>query len=470
MKTTATLLFLLITSIVQSQFYETIVGEWNGVLNVQGAKLPLVLKVNLTDEDNLTATLDSPAQNAYGIKINSMSFINDTLSFKVEAANISYIGVLKEKTIEGKFTQGAFTTSLDLKREKQKLKASNKPQEPKIPYPYNEEEVFFTSQEENITLAGTYTYPKGGNNLPAVILISGSGAQDRNSEILGHKPFLVIADYLTRKGVAVLRYDDRGTADSQGDFGTATSADFAVDAKAAVQFLASRPEVNKKKIGVIGHSEGGMVAPMIATDPEVSFLILIAPPVAPIGELMLLQQELVGEVSGMSPSETSINRDINKSLYQLLKDTNDNVLDAEVNKFLNNLVIEYPEIPKSAGISKEDYKEVMKEAYLDPWMLYFLRFDPKDNLVNLKLPFLAIFGENDLQVSAVQNASLLSKYALKNNSLNRVKTLKGLNHLMQTSTTGSPAEYAEIEETFSEKALNEIYKWMQEAKIIPALK
>jgi pimeloyl-ACP methyl ester carboxylesterase len=469
MKTTAVILFFLITSMIQSQSYEAIVGEWNGILNVQGSKLPLVLKVRETDE-GLKATLDSPAQNAYGIQVNSISFDKDTLSFSVKTANIAYKGYLKDKVIRGEFTQGMFATSLDLRREKQELKKTQKPQEPKKPYPYHEEEVAFANEIDDITLAGTYTYPKDKNTSPAVILISGSGAQDRNSEILGHKPFLVIADYLTRKGVAVLRYDDRGTADSQGDFAKATSADFAEDAKAAIQFLASRPEIDVKKIGVIGHSEGGLIAPMLAEEETVSFLILIAPPVAPIDELMLLQQELVGEVAGMGPAEISMNREINKSLYTLLKNEKDDVLATKLDQYLESVVTEYPEIPKAAGISKEAYKQAMKEAYLDPWMLYFLRFDPKDNLTDLKLPFLALFGEKDLQVSAVQNASLLTDYALKNNSLNRIKTLKELNHLMQTSITGSPAEYAEIEETFSEKALLEIFKWMKEANIIKTQK
>ncbi len=469
MKTATAFLFLFITTLVQSQSYEGIVGEWNGVLNVQGAKLPLVLKVKETDE-GLVASLDSPAQNAFGIQVNSISFVKDTLSFNVQAANIAYKGHLKNKEISGEFTQGMFTTNLDLRREKQEVIKAQKPQEPKKPYPYHEEEVVFTNEIDDITLAGTYTYPKDKNTFPAVILISGSGAQDRNSEILGHKPFLVIADYLTRKGVAVLRYDDRGTADSQGDFSKATSADFAEDAKAAIQFLASRPEIDVKKIGVIGHSEGGLIAPMLAEEETVSFLILIAPPVAPIDELMLLQQELVGEVAGMGPAEISMNREINKSLYTLLKNEKDDVLATKLDQYLESVVTEYPEIPKAAGISKEAYKQAMKEAYLDPWMLYFLRFDPKDNLTDLNLPFLALFGEKDLQVSAVQNASLLTDYALKNNSLNRIKTLKELNHLMQTSITGSPAEYAEIEETFSEKALLEIFKWMKEANIIKTQK
>ncbi len=466
MKTINFLLLFLSISFSNAQEIEAILGEWNGTLNVQGTKLPLVLKIS-ESEGKLTGTLDSPAQNAYGIQITRIMFSNDSLEFSVDVANISYKGVLEEHKFKGKFKQGMFTTDLNLQREKQEIKASKRPQEPKKPYPYNEEEVAFFNEEDQVHLAGTFTYPKGEGKFPAVILISGSGAQDRNSEILGHKPFLVIADYLTRKGVAVLRYDDRGTADSQGDFGGATSNDFANDASAAIEFLSSRPEVNLGKIGIIGHSEGGMIAPMLANNPNVSFLVLIAPPVAPIDELMLLQQELVGEVSGMSPSEISLNREINKSIYALIKSTDENEINAAMDKFLDKLVKEYPEIPKSAGISSEVYKSVMKEAYLDPWMLYFIKFDPKENLIQTKIPFLALFGEKDVQVSAVQNATLLKNYALKNNRLNRVKTLKDLNHLMQTSTTGSPAEYAEIDETFAEKALQEIHAWMKDAKIVP---
>lgn len=465
MKTINVLLLLLFNLQINAQKFDLVLGEWNGALNVQGVKLPLVLNVNQLEE-KLIATLDSPAQNAYGIQITSISFSNDSLQFSVNAANISYIGIFQNNEIKGKFKQGMFTSDLNLQREKQEAKPLKKPQEPTKPYPYNEEEVFFTNEKEQINLAGTFTYPKKNGKFPAVILISGSGAQDRNSEILGHKPFLVLADYLTRKGVAVLRYDDRGTADSQGDFGGATTIDFANDARAAIEFLASRDEVDQKKIGIIGHSEGGMIAPMLAKDPKVSFLVLIAPPVAPIDELMLLQQELVGELSGMSPSEISLNREINKSLYSLLKSVDEVEIDNQMNKFLDRLVNEYPEIPKSAGISNEIYKLSMKEAYLDPWMLNFIKFNPKENLIETKIPFLALFGEKDVQVSAIQNAPLLKNYALKNNPLNRVKTLSKLNHLMQTSTTGSLADYAEIEETFSEKALYEIYNWMQDAKII----
>lgn len=458
-------LFILFFSFSLAQENEAILGKWNGSLNVQGMKLPLILKIN-SNEGELDASLDSPSQNAYGIPITYISFVEDSLHFKVEAANISYKGLLKEKEIEGTFKQGMFSTELKLTRNKEKTEVEKKVQEPSKPYPYDEEEVVFENKVENFKLAGTLTTPRGEGPFPAIIMISGSGAQDRNSEILGHKPFLVVADYLTRKGMAVLRYDDRGTAASEGDFEEATSEDFKQDAIAAIEYLKTRPEIDTTKIGVFGHSEGGMIAPMISSHPDVNFLVLIAPPVAPIDQLLLLQQELIGELSGMSPSELTLNRNINKSLYELIKNTEDEELPKMFTAFWKETLEAYPQLAKSQGLSEEVFISYQEEAYLNPWMLYFLRFDPKQNLHDTKIPVLGLFGEKDMQVSAKQNEPLLKEYIAKNNASNRIKTLKDLNHLMQLAETGSPSEYAENKDTFSEKALKEILTWLQDIKVL----
>lgn len=456
-----------IISLLSVQLHAQIEGTWYSNLSTQGIHIPLVFHFEATENNQWTGKLDSPEQKSFGIPIDKVSFKNDSLQLQIKALGISYKGKLIKRQIQGVFKQGALAAKLDLDRTKKQVeeKKLNRPQEPQPPFPYHEEEVQFLNKKDSIWLAGTLTYPKNKTNFPIVVMISGSGAQDRNSEILGHKPFLVAADYFTRNGMGVLRFDDRGTAASEGDFSSATSKDFMEDVYAAVEFLKNDERFTSNTIGLYGHSEGGMIAPLLADSYKnsVDFLVLLAPPTEPISELMLKQQELVSLSSGIGSDEIALNAQINKSAYQIINQYEiDQIepLTENLNTYFESVTAEYPEIGGSMGLTNEQYIKTMVSAYTNPWMVYFLKYKPENYLKNLELPILAIFAEKDMQVSAPENADKMKSIILKKNKKNEVITFSKKNHLFQTSETGDVSEYAEIEETISEEVLQKVKNWV----------
>jgi pimeloyl-ACP methyl ester carboxylesterase len=460
-KNTIILLIFLTTLTVSAQ---DITGQWNGILEVSGIQLRLVFNITKTDT-GYSSTMDSPDQGAKGIPVTSTNFENPILNLKVLAAGIEYEGVLKEGIITGTFKQRGQSFALDLKRENIEKVKLVRPQEPVKPYPYTSEEITFKNEKANITLAGTLTFPAKEGNFPAVILITGSGPQNRDEELLGHKPFLVLSDYLTRNGIAVLRYDDRGTAESKGDFKTATSADFATDVEAAIAYLKTRKEINKKKIGLIGHSEGGMIAPLVASKSEdVSFIVLLAGPGIKGSELLLLQQELIGRASGVSESDLQKSKEINSAAFDMvIKTTNTEKLKSELTNYLIQKSKESPDSPKTEEMSDSVMIKVQVEQITSPWMLYFLRYDPTPILQKVKCRVLSLNGEKDLQVPPKENLVAIKAALTKGGNKNATAIeLPYLNHLFQESKTGLPAEYAQIEQTFSPVALAEITKWIKQ--------
>ena len=275
---------------------EEITGEWNGLLKVQGMQLRLVFHIEQT-ANGYSATMDSPDQGAEGIPVSSISFQDSQLKLAVTPLGITYEGVMDtDRNVKGTFKQAGQSFPLDLSKEFQEKEVLRRPQEPKEPLPYDSEEVSIESVE-GVTLSGTLTQPKSGGVSTVAVLISGSGPQDRDEAFMGHKPFLVLADHLTRQGIAVLRYDDRGTAKSSGSFGKATSEDFAEDVKYVIKYLLENHEYNK--IGLIGHSEGGLIAPLVASEStEVNFIVLLAGPGFPGDEILLKQNELLSKDNG----------------------------------------------------------------------------------------------------------------------------------------------------------------------------
>jgi len=352
---------------------------------------------------------------------------------------------------------------MDLSKEKIEKEKIVRSQEPTGPFPYYSEDVKFENNVDKISLAGTLTLPKKEGVFPVVILISGSGPQDRNEELMGHKPFLVLADHLTRKGIAVLRFDDRGTAESTGNFKTATSVDFARDVESAVKYLQTRKEINKKQIGLIGHSEGGIIAPMVAAaSKDIHFIVLLAGTGIRGDQLLLLQQELIGKASGISDADLQKTKAINKGVFDIiLKSNNDQSLKNELTTYLGRSMKDIPESVKPAGMNENDYVKLQVNQLTIPWMNYFIKYDPAPTLEKVRCPVLAINGEKDLQVPAKINLEAIG-YALKKGGNKKVTTkiLPGLNHLFQECTTGSPSEYAKIEQTFSPVALDEITNWI----------
>ena len=301
-------------------FSQDITGQWNGVLKVQGIQLRLVFNISRTDS-GYVSTMDSPDQGAKGIPTSTTSFKDSVVKITLDKLHIDFEGKLgQDNHIVGTFKQNGMSFPLNLSREFVEKEEILRPQEPKKPYPYYVEDVTFENKKAGISLAGTLTMPEKEGVFPAVVLISGSGAQNRDEEILGHKPFLVIADFLTRNGIAVLRYDDRGTASSTGDFKSATSADFATDVESAVTYLSTRKEINKKKIGLIGHSEGGIIAPMVAaSSKKVDFIVLLAGTGIRGDQLLLLQQRLIGKASGINDADLNKNESINKKAFDLVR-------------------------------------------------------------------------------------------------------------------------------------------------------
>lgn len=459
MKKSFILAFLLYNSFF---FAQDITGGWTGTLKIQGTELPLVF--NFTKiPTGYSATMDSPKQGAKDIPVSEMTFINNTLTVAVKVAGVKYSGILKgENEIVGTFSQGAFSAPMNLSKGIVEL---NRPQEHKKPYPYHSEDVSFRNSKENIQLAGTITLPKKEGKFPAVILISGSGQQNRNSEILGHKSFLVISDYLTRNGIAVLRYDDRGVGESKGDPSLSTSADFANDAAAAIEYLKTRKEINTKNIGIIGHSEGGMIAPMLAAkDKNIAFLVLLAG-TGVAGDVLLVDQNYnVGKQAGMTESQLEEAKVTNQTLYNIIK------VDSDLSKIKENLTaflqLTVDKSPESARPSKEETATSIKNevnSMTIPWLRYFISYDPAQNLKKVKCPVLVLNGEKDIQVSADLNTKAIEKTLKESgNKKVTVKIFPGLNHLFQHCTTCTVAEYGELEETFSPEVLKTMSDWIQQ--------
>jgi pimeloyl-ACP methyl ester carboxylesterase len=364
-------------------------------------------------------------------------------------------------SIPGTFKQGGQEIPLTLSRGNMVKPA--RPQEPVKPYPYYTEDVHFVNKKGNFVLAGTLTMPNKTGVFPAVILITGSGPQNRDEEILGHKPFLVIADYLTRNGIAVLRCDDRGTNESKGDFKSATSMDFSTDVEAALDFLLSRKGIDKSKIGLIGHSEGGMIAPMVAVRrKEVAYIVLLAGPGISGKRILLSQEALIGRVSGEREDVIRDLTSVNNKAYDLVAGSqNLDTLRKELTAYYSDRLKADTTFAGTAGNDQAQFVALKVKQLATPWMKYFIQYDPAPTLESVKCPVLALDGSKDLQVSPEIDLAAI-KTALEKGGNKEVTTveLPNLNHLFQECKTGSPSEYATIEQTFSPLALDEMTKWI----------
>ncbi len=452
---------ILIANIV---FGQDITGSWNGILKVQGTQLRIVFNISKT-ENGFTSSMDSPDQGAKGIPVSSTSFENSTLKLAVSSARIEYEGILgHDNIIVGNFKQGGMSFHLNLSKEIAEKEKLVRPQEPTKPYPYYEEEVTFENKPAGITLAGTLTLPTKEGVFPVVILITGSGPQNRDEELMGHKPFLVISDFLTKNGIGVLRFDDRGVGSSKGDFKTATSFDFSTDVEAGVDYLLTRKDINKKKIGLMGHSEGGIIAPMVASrSKDIAFIVLLAGTGIPGDQLLLLQQELLGKESHISDDGLKKALTINKGAFEIVtKSTSSEQLKTDLTNYIKQVFKDNPDAVKQSGMSEDDFVQKQVSQVINPWMLYFIKYNPAIALEKVKCPVLALNGEKDLQVAPKENLQAI-KEALAKGGNKRVTTIElpGLNHLFQECKTGSPTEYATIEQTFSPIALAEILKWIK---------
>jgi pimeloyl-ACP methyl ester carboxylesterase len=440
-------------------------GTWQGKLKVPGGELTIVFHITKDAAGKLAATLDSPDQGATGITTSEVTFAKGKLSLKVPSIGGSYEGTLQpgDSVLVGTWKQGPGALPLEVKRTNSVAVGPKRPQEPKKPYPYREEEVTFDNPTAGIKLAGTLTTPEGNGPFPAVVLISGSGPEDRNEQVFGHKPFLVLADGLTRRGIAVLRYDDRGVGKSTGDYAKATTADLATDAKAAVEFLKTHKDIDPKHIGLLGHSEGGVIAPIVANQsPDVAFVVLMAGTGLPGDSVLMLQSGLVAKSMGSSDSEVAVALRLERRMLDIvMKEPDTAKAAAEMRKSLTEAMATMPDSEKASAQFSDASMDAQIKAVLSPWFRYFLTYDPRPALRALKVPVLAVIGEKDVQVAPKENLPAIEA-ALKQggNKDYTVKELPGLNHLLQTATTGAVTEYAKTEETIAPAALTLFGDWI----------
>ena len=450
------------SSAQNTSYKNNLSGSWLGKISTNGIDLRLIFNLKLNDNDSLIATADSPDQGAKNIPLGRVTLNDKKLTIQAPTLMGEYNGTITgDSTIDGTWTQRGSTFTVNLNKLKTAFSV-NRPQEPKPPFPYTSEDVTFTNDKFNIKLAGTLTIPAGKGPFKTVIMITGSGAQNRNEELMGHKPFLVIADYLSRNGIAVLRYDDRGVGGSQGKYSEATSADLATDAEAAFHFLINNPKINQKEIGFIGHSEGGLIAPIVAaSNHAVGFIVSLAGPGVTGQQIIVRQSEDISRVSGVKEEAIKETIETNKKLYSVLRKEKDNKL-AET-----KILAIYKKILEKKNTSNEDTEKAVNQLKLTfgantyTWFRYFIMTDPAIFWKKVKCPVLALDGEKDLQVAADENLRDIEKVLRSSgNSSIKIVKLPGLNHLFQHCKTGLPAEYNTIEETFSPEALKIIADWI----------
>jgi uncharacterized protein len=461
------LIFMLPTSAQNLKFKNSLPGSWLGKIAVSTTEIRLVFNIKLNDRDSLVATADSPDQGAKNLPLGQVILNDDKLTIKAPLLKSEYKGtIINDTTINGTWSQSGGNYPLNI----MKLRTAftlNRPQEPKSKLPYLSEDVTFTNIKSNIKLAGTLTIPEGAGPYKAVIMITGSGGQNRNEEIHGHKPFLVISDWLTRNGIAVLRYDDRGVGKSQGSQLNTTSADYASDVEAAYDYLKNYSKINPKAIGLMGHSEGGLIAPIVASsNPTIAFIVSLSGPGVTGQQIIIRQSQEISRLSGVSEDNIKRSSETNKKLYAILRKEKDN------KKAELKILATYKEILEKEKTPKEDVEKAViqfkasfgAESYM--WWRYFLFTDPAVFWSKVKCPVLALNGEKDLQVSATENLPAIEK-AVKSNGNKSVKIIKlpGLNHLFQHSNKGLPTEYSNIDETFSPEALKIISDWILGLKI-----
>ena len=436
---------------------------WQGSLDVSGTKLHVIFHIVKAADGKYSGTLDSPDQGAKGIAMTVTTYTKETFNVEVPAVNGSFEGKLNKAGTEavGTWRQGPGELPLTLTKGG-KVVEPRRPQTPQPPFPYDVEDVTFDSTPD-VKLAGTLTLPQGRTGrVPTVLLIAGSGPNTRNEPILNHQVFLVLADYLTRRGFGVLRYDKRGTGKSTGSYAQATTADFADDAQAGVAYLKTRKEVDGAKIGLIGHSEGGVIAPLVASrDKDVAFIVLMAGTGLNGEEILYLQSALIAKAEGGKDEAIAKNRKTQQKMFGIAKQEKDPVAAKQKMKELVDTLWASLTDAQRAEFKSEAPLYAQGNALISPWMRYFLTYDPLPALRKVTCPVLVLNGSKDLQVPPKEDLNAIET-ALKagGNTDYMIKELPNLNHLFQTCTTGSPSEYAVIEETMAPIALKTMGDWI----------
>ena len=434
----------------------TVEGTWQGAIETGNMRMRLQLHISHDDSGKLIASVDSLDQAIQGIPASKVTEHAGEVKIELSAFAAEYSGTLSatKNEIAGQWSQNGNDEKLDFRRSEQILQL-RRPQNPAKPYPYKEEEVSIAVGDGKTTLAGTLTLPPGAGPFPAAIFIGGSGPVDRDETVAGHKPFLVLADFLTKKGMAILRYDKRGIAQSQGNYAEAMMEDFAQDAQAGLAYLKSRKELDAKRLGIIGHSEGGIVAALVASrSQDVQWLVLLATPATTGEKTLLRQSELIARTGGLPEEQIARSLEFDRKAYAAVREEKNT---AALEKKLDLLV-------QQSGLG-----EAMPPAALQaqirfmtsPWFRQFIDYDPEPVLEKLQCPVLALSGDRDLQVDSTENVPLLREASdASENKDFTVVEISGVNHLFQTAQSGSPALYGAIEQTIAPEVLTAIGNWV----------
>lgn len=449
-----------------AQAQSKLAGSWEGAIkSVKTIRLIFHFK---DENGKLSATMDSPDQGVTGIGCKSVTLNGDSVIVDMSGIGIMYRGQLQnDTTISGVWLQSGVSVPIDFMKTASPAELY-RPQTPKPPFSYLSEDVIYTNKDKSIQYGATITIPKGKGPFPAVLLITGSGQQNRDEEIFGHKPFAVIADYLTKNGYVVLRVDDRGMGKTTGALQSATTADFAKDAEVSFDYLKSRKEVDKKKMGMLGHSEGGMIAEMLAAKrKDIDFIVLLAAPGINIKELMQDQSAMVMASNGVDSNIVSQY----KQLYAAMEDAGLSAkteVDGKVKMMA--AVKEWKQhatqdaittVGVATAVEEKEYVDQMAKIITSAWFNYFLRFDPQPYLRNISCKVLALNGSRDIQVPPGLDLDEIRKALAQSKSKTyEVKELQGLNHLFQDCTTCTVNEYAVLTETMSPEALRIISEWL----------
>jgi alpha/beta superfamily hydrolase len=462
MKTIATFAIAFILSIV-SAYSQDISGDWSGTAKRGDKEITFVFNIE-QENSTYSTTMSVPTFRISGIKPSATTFINGTLIIDGSNVGMNYEGVFNNEAqqFEGTYKEGGIEMILNLKKGAVKTEDLRRPQEPVKPYPYYNEEVVFENTEAKITLAGTLTLPNKNGTFPVVILISGSGPQDRDESFMGHKPFLVLSDYLTRQGIGVLRFDDRGVGESTGNFGKATTEDFSKDVLSAIAYLKTRNDVDIKNIGLIGHSEGGIIAPLAANNSkDVAFMVLLASTGISGTELSVMQSKTLREFP--VKDEVAYEKNTRKAIAIVISNKGESEIKKELTKHYNDFL---RPILTSLNVPEKNinaFIESQLKTSLQPWSRYFLQYNPADEIEKLQIPVLSLNGSKDTQVNAKINQEAIRQALIKGQNKDyKIVELENLNHFFQECETGKMDEYRKIEQTFSPTALNEIKKWVIE--------
>ena len=445
---------------------EALSGPWEGAIFIMGQELTIV--VHFSEADGaLKATMDIPQQMAAGLPLSQVQRQGDQIHFELVAGPgvAIFDGVIVADAIQGDFLQAGIKGTFKVARQTAKPEAVAKEPEVSAPLPYRAEEVTLASG--NVTLSGTLTVPPGQGPFPAVIMITGSGTQNRDEEIFGFKLFRVIADHLTRHGIAVLRCDDRALG-AQGGFGLDTSADFASDVVAQGAFLRGRPEIDPQRVGLFGHSEGGIIAPLANQKSPFAFMVLMAGTAVKGEDVLLEQIGLIARADGAGEAEIAELLSQQKRVYTLMGTPEG---EKEIAKLIADQarrgLEKMPPEQRKAVTDPEAYVQNVANAqamtFNSPWFRYFLAYDPAPALTAVKCPVLALFGGKDTQVAVRQNLPVMEQAFKKGGNRDAtIKILPEANHLFQKAGTGSPSEYATLEKAFVPGFLDTISSWILE--------